>query len=191
MGYEESSQSSDEIFICPEPEYTNDLANGYDQTLRGCYYKGTCEPLFLAMEERAYFILENPKNSGVDIFVNRASYMNMSPAPILVNLYLSDKAKGEIIPCKNVSNANTYFYKREAAGDLLCGRNLMLKGKEANCRFALSAYTTIKTEESGAVLLAPGRCLIAEMASLIPEMNAGAVSSFRWWECRTEEAQCQ
>ncbi|MBE5960646.1 MAG: hypothetical protein E7256_04560 [Lachnospiraceae bacterium] len=191
MGYEENSQSSDEIFICPEPEYTNDMSNGYDQTLRGCYYKGSCEPLFLTIGERAYFILENPKNSGVDVFVNRGIYMNASPAPILVNLYLTAHVKGEIGCCRDVNNANTYFEKKDAGARILGGRNLLLKGGEANTRFALAAYTTHVIDVNGSILLAPGKCLVVEMASLIPEMNASVVSSFAWWECRTEESECE
>ncbi len=191
MRYEESSSSGEEFFTCGEPEFVCDLHNGYIQTLQACYYKGTSRILSGGSTDRSYFILENPKDSCVNVFLNKTMHSNLSSSPIAVATWLCTRVKGELRVSECIDNTNTYFMEKPSKARILYGREIIAKEVNVNCRFSVEPYGIFVAQPAGSILLAPGKCYIAEAQALEGGLGFDMVSSLSWWECPVKNCECK
>ncbi|MBE5960647.1 MAG: hypothetical protein E7256_04565 [Lachnospiraceae bacterium] len=191
MRYEESSSSEEEFFTCREPEFVCDLHNGYIQMLQACYYQGTSRILSGGSMERSYFVLENPKDSNVNVFINKALHSNLSSSAIAVTTYLCSRVKGELRVSECIDNTNTYFSKKQAKARIVYGREAIFKENNANTRFSIPPYGIYSAIPSGSIVLAPGKCYVAEAEALEGSLGFDMISSLGWWECVVRECKCK
>lgn len=191
MRYEESSSSEEEFFTCGEPEFVCDLQNGYIQTLQANYYQGTSRILSGGSMEKSYFVLENPKDSGVNVFINKTLHSSLSSAAIVVTTYLCSRVRGELRVSECIDNTNTYFCKKSPKARIVYGREVMFKDNDANARFSIAPYGIYTAMPSGSILLAPGKCYVAEAEALEGSLGFDIVSSLGWWECPNGDCECK
>lgn len=162
--------------------YVADVRRGYVQTKAGIYYKGTAIPVCGKANEKAYFILANPEDSGVNVFLNKTLHSNLGDSPVGIRTYLCAIPKGRVECSNDITNSNTYKCNKKSKAKIFSGKDLCIAGGDSNYIFTVKGYETFRGSPNGCMLLAPGKCYIAELNSLIDCKGIKGVCSFAWWE---------
>lgn len=183
-------------YFLREPCYAADVGAGYHQTKAGIYYKAQAATQTGNCSDHVFFVLENPRNSGVNIFINKIVLANLSDTPLQIVSYLCGTVKDDIMLSYNVHNTNTYFCCDKPAGKVYSGKNLNIHSEGSDFLLVASSYQTLMGTPSGSILLAPGKCYIAKVTPL-QSKEFKCACSFAWWEedahphcpCKCEQEQ--
>lgn len=181
MRYDEDFGSSD-FCSCKGPEIISDIRNGYRKSLQAEYYKATMELQEVGSLEKVYFVLANPKASGVNVYINRVLSMNFSQVPLGAIRYIGSKIGGNIEISEWIRSTNTYQDKKESMINVYFGKNLFLKELRAESRVSVPPFKTDVSEFNGEILLAPGNCYVTEVAALVLNEDFTTAVSAEWWE---------
>mgnify|MGYP005754155381 CR=1 FL=1 len=169
--------------------YSVDVSAAYCQTLQGCYYKGSMTLAAGNKGDTADFLLVNPKQSRLNLYVNQVLYANLSSANLKVICSIGQtpdavlKSDGTAIPSANVVGTNTVKINHQPGGVIYSGMNFMIKGQmKADTVFTVPSYQTIESMLAGSRILAPGMCFIAQINAIVEENIFESSVSFGWWE---------
>lgn len=177
--------------IDKQPKYTSDVENAYIQSLRGQYYKGCANPLSGRSGTKAYFILENPKRSEVNLFLNKTIHSNLGEIPLIIRTFNCGIIYGGNLRESNcLSNANSNLCYKQPRGRILYGTEVNMSGEKCDYIFTVPKYESFKGAPKGSIIIAPGKAYIAEVCPLIEDANFAGVCSFGWWEERIDYNCC-
>lgn len=169
--------------INKQPQYTSDVETAYIQSLRGQYYKGCAIPLSGISGANAYFILENPMHSGVNLFLNKTIHSNLCEIPLMIRTFNCGIIRsGNLNESKCLSTANSNLCYKQPLGRILYGTEVNMSGEKCDYIFTLPKYESFKGSPKGSIIIAPGKSYIAKVSPLIKGANFTGVCSFGWWE---------
>lgn len=169
--------------VAKQPYYTADVETAYIQSMKGQYYKGCAEPISGVNGEKAYFILENPENSGVNLLLNKTIHANLGTTPLMIRTFNCGKIYcGNLHESKCVSNANSNLCQKKPYGRILYGTKVNISGEKCDYIFTTKQFESFKGSPKGSIIIAPGKVYIAEVSPLIKGTTFTGVCSFGWWE---------
>lgn len=167
------------------PKYVNVPIELYESMI-GKYFIGYADDLQFGKETRAWAMLFNPQNSGVNLHVNvwtvtdisQSSYraqfwFNASPQgiPIVSSLVTPSNTAIQPLPVPKVQLQQASFVVGEPIG-----------GTKAFVRRALPDTTLVETE-NGKLIFPPGGTFLVDLSSFeTPGVIASGRVAFGWWE---------
>ncbi|NCB06447.1 MAG: hypothetical protein EOM69_13120, partial [Clostridia bacterium] len=157
------------------PAYVADVQNAYVQSLSGTYFGGQSREMECCASKKAYVVLHNPCESGVNLFINRVLLANLSATPLRMNEHFCVRCvDGEICHCHCVASCNMRSCERERCNRceygpracLLCGENLSVSGGCQTLTATAQAYETYTEQTHGSIVLTPGCYFVVEVTAL-------------------------
>lgn len=163
------------------------MANSLYHSLQGQYFVGYADNMLFEAEKNAWAALYNPKNSGINLFVNVWTVTSLRQS-IRMQIWINAKLPGQPITSTLVTPANTAICplpKPEVR--LLQASNVTdtpTDGVKAFVRRA-PAGETVVAEEDGKFIIPPGGNFAVFLS--LDEATAECASArvaYGWWEER-------
>lgn len=173
-----------------EPQRFYDNSNipiDLQKSMEGKYFIGQTENLQFGDETYAWAGLINPVNSKSNIYVNVFTITNLSNKEFISQIWLNSDMFEKSYMSKEVSTTNTSLYPvPRPKARLLYNDDILetpLGGVNIFDRI-ISPKSTMKAEENGIFIIAPGSSFILFFKSAI--YDAAAIVAYGWWEekCR-------
>lgn len=160
------------------------IPNPLYKSQKGKYFVGQTQTLTFGPGTNAWGGLVNPKNSGVNLFVNVYTITNFSGYPFPSKVYFNTFPPGHPLTSRLVSPSNTtrvsipkvkIQFVRSTTGNPTGGTNVFLR--------EVSPRTTLVSEEDGKFIIPPGGSFILFLGGH-PSGIVKARLAFGWWEER-------
>ncbi|ULO07660.1 hypothetical protein H1230_01910 [Paenibacillus sp. 19GGS1-52] len=164
------------------------IPNPLFKSLEGKYFVGQTQILTFGRGTNAWGGLINPKNSGVNLFVNVYTVTNFSGKSFPAKVFLNSLPPGHPLTSRLVSPTNTsrnsipkvkIQFVRSTMGIPRGGTNVFLR--------ETSPKATLVSEEDGKFIIPPGGSFVIFLAG----PRSGIVKSkiaFGWWEEKRKSA---
>lgn len=165
-----------------KPISTVDISDGHTQTKQKRYYYGRGNVLNVAPRGNAVYVLHNPIDSGVNVWVNRTTLTNLSKNPLVNKIILFTSVVQKLKRSAQVANSNTSGgINRKGKAQIFYGTNATIKkGGVDPFLNSLTPYETFIIPINGSTLIAPGQSRIIELTTLTGKGKCCV--SFNWWE---------
>ena len=170
------------------PPQVATMPNSLYHSLQGQYFVGYADEMYFDRDKNAWAALANPRNSGVNLFVNVWTVTDLHQPPIRMQIWLNSNLPGEYTISELVTPANTaitplprprvrLLEASNVAGTPTGGIKAFVRRTEPE--------ETIVSEEEGKFIIPPGGNFAIFLSS--PE-GIDAPSKVRvaygWWEQR-------
>lgn len=170
---------------CKLPPQTASMANSLYHSLQGQYFVGYADNMIFEPGKNAWAALYNPKNSGVNLFVNVWTVTSLQQ-PVRIQIWINSKLPGQPISSMLVTPANTAIHPLpEPEVRLLQVSNVEdtpAGGVKAFVRRA-PAEETIVAEEDGKFIIPPGgNFAVFLSADQVTTECASVRAAYGWWE---------
>ena len=152
------------------------------QSEEGNYFIGQT-PILTGEGGRALAALVNPRNSGVNIYVNAITVTNLSELSVSAEIYLKYKVKGGLIS-DLVSSANLAFNPDPTPKGQIQYLNTVT---EAPCT-SIPIFTRIVSPSStlvidgSQIIIPPGESLVVYLGEILSIEPDSTKVAFGWWE---------
>lgn len=157
------------------------IANSLDKSLKGTYFIGQT-PTLILNDNIAYGALFNPKNSGVNLFVNVFTITNFSDKPLTAKIWINSVPPSHGHESPLVTTTNTaicpapispvkIIYKMDSC-PITTGVNAFDR--------VIPGQSTIVAEEDGKYIVPPNKFFIISLTSTAPGPIRVAIA-FGWW----------
>jgi hypothetical protein len=162
------------------------MANSLYHSLLGQYFVGFADNMSFGVNEYAFAALANPRNSGVNLFVNVWTVTNLNAPPVLAQIFLNSRLTGAIDESQHVTPTNTAIRPLSRPRvHLIQASNICAApycGTEAYERI-IPAVETVADEEDGKFIIPPG----GNFAVFLSDPTGSAAKTdgkvaFGWWE---------
>lgn len=164
------------------PTYTATVGEGYIQSICCDYYYGTSPQINIGRGNDALVVLVNPRDSGIDLYLNKLSCANYSNSPIAVEVYTMATLGGEITQSDRIAPGNNGCDFCNGEGQIFYGDdNTISNGVQVYSR-SIEAYRTSDGYPNGSIILQPGSTRAYLIKVINPNETAVASLSFAWWE---------
>lgn len=155
-------------------------------SLQGQYFVGYADNMFFEKDRNAWAALANPRNSGVNLFINVWTVTDLNEPPIRMQIWLNSILTGDYTISSLVTPANTAINPLpKPRVQLLQASNVSSVpegGIKAFVRRTLPGETVI-AEEEGKFIIPPGGNFAIFLSN--PEginIPASTRVAFGWWE---------
>ena len=176
------NQYSGKIKNIKIPYYTADIKDGYIQNKVGNVFRGQGEILSFGPEYNSVYVLSNPKDSNINLFLRTLMYTNLSPTSMGVNVIYYGEVNGDLIKSCNVANGNTTYQNLKSISSIYSGSNVKINCGVTVCTYSIQGYSTYRAPINGSLLLAPGMNHIIEVFPINCNQLGYGVVGFDWWE---------
>jgi len=168
------------------PEQFAVMANSLYHSLKGQYFVGYADDMFFEKTRNAWAALYNPPDSGVNLFVNVWSVINLYEPPIRMQIWLNSSLPGNYAPSLFITPANTAIYPLPVPKVKL----MQASNVEGNPTGGVKAFArrtipneTIAVDEEGKFIIPPGGNFAIFLSN--PEgqsVTAQTRIGYGWWE---------
>ena len=155
------------------------------QSLKGDYFIGYGDNLSLGNGTSAWARLYNPRNSGVNLFVNVWTVTDISNSSFRAQFWFNAYPPGEFTQSDLVTPTNTTIcplpkpqVKLQLASNV---KGEPIGGTKAFVRRGEPGTTVVETE-NGKLIFPPGGSFLVFMSIDDPNVAAGGRIAFGWWE---------
>lgn len=165
------------------------IPNPLYKSTQGTYFVGQTKLLTFGRGSHAWGGLVNPRQSGVDLYVNVYTITNFSGQPFPAKVYLNARPPGHAITSTLVSPSNTtritrprakLQYTKSTTGTPSGGTNVFLR--------EVSPRTTLVSEEDGKFIIPPGGSFLLFLQGP-STYKVSARVALGWWEERRKFKQ--
>lgn len=157
-----------------------DVATGYIQTKKNQLFIGQGE--VLSFDKTAYYILRNPSDSDVNIFVRTIFLSNNSALSVSAKIIYYSKVSGDLKKSTSIASGNTYDTCPNNKGIILSGIDMSVKNGVEVITHNLPPYHSYRTQAQGSVLIAPGMNHVVKITPLNCGGSGTCIVGFGWWE---------
>lgn len=168
---------------------TADIMDGYIKVKENKVFRSAV--VEVCAENAAYFVLRNPQNSNVNVFLRTLHLTNYSSAPLSYEIYYyGDLTKK--LPRTQVVSGNTYDTTPNNQARVYAGTNTSIVNGVKTIIHNVPAYESYRTWAQGSVLIAPGMNHIIKVVPLTDNLNPHCAVTFDWWEepiCKSERLE--
>lgn len=194
--------SKDDNFILSDTSYTDSNSdfiyeniydeefdlNAYQKNKLGYYFRCECGAIPCSFEDGGYFILANPKNSEVNLFLNVSYNTNLSEIPLQASAYYFGKIKGDLKETKKIISGNPYTKDTiKSKAKIFYGFDAELLRGVNTYTFSIEPFSTFKDIPSGSIIIPPGYIHIVKVCSSYENKTGLCCASFAWWEKSIDE----
>ena len=181
-----STNNNSKSIVPWEFKNSNDISNGYSQSKILSLFNGVSEEMDCGGNstfDRAYFLLSNPINSSVNIYVKNSIISNHSPNAIITNIYYCvDDIVGTFKSSDYISITNSNSSGTIPYGKIFFGNDLDKIYGIYGQNITVPPYGTHVSSENGSIILSPGFSYLFEIFPTNKEFVSNFVMSFSWWE---------
>lgn len=156
------------------------------ESVKGCYYIGYADNLNFGQSKSAWARLYNPRESGVNLFVNVWTVTDISSSPFRAQFWFNSSPPGAYSESTNVTPSNTaYRPKPRPKVRLQQASNVVgepIGGVKAFVRRGEPGTTVVETE-NGKLIFPPGGSFLVFISLAENETKtAEGRIAFGWWE---------
>ena len=152
------------------------------QSEEGNYFIGQT-PILTGEGGRALAALVNPRNSGVNIYVNAITVTNLSELSVSAEIYLKYKVKGGLVS-DLVSSANLAFNPDPTPKGQIQYLNTVTEAPSTSIPIftrIVSPSSTLVIDGSQ-IIIPPGESLVVYLGGILPIEPDSTKVAFGWWE---------
>ena len=171
---------------CHLPTQVAIMANSLYHSLKGEYFVGYADNMFFEKDKNAWAALVNPKNSGVNLFVNVWTVTDLFEPPIRMQIWFNSQLPGDPTRSKLVTPANTAINPLPVPKiQILQASNVIgdpTGGTKGFVRRTLPGETVV-SEEEGKFIIPPGGNFALFLSN--PDginQPASTRVAYGWWE---------
>ena len=151
------------------------------QSEEGNYFIGQT-PILTGEGGRALVTLVNPRNSGVNIFLNAITVTNLSELSVSAEIYVNYKVKRGLVS-DLVSSANLAFNCDHPQGQIQYLNTITEAPNTSIPIFTriVSPSSTLVIDGSQ-IIIPPGQSLVVYLGGILPIEADSTKVAFGWWE---------
>lgn len=173
-------------FPCRLPPQVAAMANSLYHSLQGQYFVGYADNMYFEKDKNAWAALYNPKNSGVNLFVNVWTVTDLSEPPIRMQIWINADLPGDPTKSRLVTPANTAICPLPIPKvKILQASNvegMPQNGVKAFVRRGVYGETIV-AEEDGKFIIPPGGNFAVFLSSSEETSAPFSVrEAYGWWE---------
>ena len=162
------------------------MANSLYHSLQGQYFVGYADDLYFQKDRNAWAMLYNPRDSGVNLFVNVWTVTELNDPPIRMQIWFNARLPGRPTESTLVTPSNTAIYPpSKPKVKLLQASDVVgdpIGGVKAFVRRTLPGETVV-SEEEGKFIIPPGGNFAIFLSNPEgPDVTANARVAYGWWE---------
>lgn len=155
----------------------------YIQKTSEIYFRGQGSELYCTDISPAYFILKNPKDSGVNIVLDNCAHTNLSGVPVRMAAHYrcSDFPINEA-PSKSVISVYTCSCPNIKPKGEIYSINIDDIPSIKHCTFAVPPFNNVPIEPLNGIFIPPGALHIIRFTALVSNERALVSETFGWSE---------
>lgn len=165
---------------------TCNISTACNQSKNLSLFKGVSDEMYCGGNttfEYAYFLLSNPNDSNVNIFVQNTITTNYSNYPISSKVYYCvEDIMGNLDSSNNITITNSNSSGKMPYGKIYFGNDLDKIYGTYGHNLIISPYSMYKSSENGDVIISPGYSYLFEINPINIENDSNFIMSFSWWE---------
>lgn len=183
MAYENYNNKAEP---CRIPMQVAEMSNSLYHSIQGQYFVGYADNMFFEADKNAWAALVNPKNSGVNLFVNVWTVTDLFEPPIRMQIWINSILPGDPFQSRLITPSNTainplpvprvrLFQASNVVGD-------PEGGVKAFVRRTLPGETVV-AEEDGKFIIPPGGNFAVFLSNPYGVNKPASVRvAYGWWE---------
>lgn len=165
------------------PQYTASVSEAYIQSKCCEYYIGTTKRIAIGNGVNGVVVLSNPKDSRVNLCVNKTNSSNLSNSPISVDVFSCAMIDGNLV------KSYDYIQGNLACSELTKPKGQILYGADVNATngvhiqiLTIPPFQVLKGNTSGSVIIPPGAQRIYVFQTINIKETATIAMGLAWWE---------
>jgi len=172
--------------FCQLPKQTAVMANSLYHSLQGQYFVGYADNLYFENDKNAWAALVNPRDSGVNLFVNVWTVTDLYEPPIRMQIWFNSCLPGDYTISDLVTPSNTAIFPLPQPKVFLMQASNVegtpMGGVKGFVRRTLPGETIV-AEEDGKFIIPPGGNFAIFLSSPEGEnLPVSARVAYGWWE---------
>ena len=150
------------------------------------YFVGYADNMFFEKDKSAWAALYNPRNSGINLFVNVWTVTDLYEPPIRLQIWLNSKLPGDSTESRLVSPSNTAVRPLASPKVRLLQASNVIGDPEDGVKAFVRRTTpgeTVVAEEDGKFIIPPGGNFAVFLSnSEGANIPASVRVAYGWWE---------
>ncbi|MDD6214294.1 MAG: hypothetical protein PUB42_03840 [Firmicutes bacterium] len=173
------------------PKCSADISEGLFENDLGLFFKSSSRNAEFSVRDDVYCVLENPKNSGVTIFLSEVFLASLSGTTLHARGFITKDTCQIEDCCKKISTETCLFCGRPKGKIYLCKKLSEHSARPTDVCFDVPAYDTHTEYTEGRIALKSGEAFVLKVT---PSTSCGGAArgafAFAWWEIPHKDNDC-
>lgn len=173
------------------PKCSADISEGLFENNLGLFYKSSSRNAEFSARDGVYCVLENPKHSGMTIFLSEVFLASLSGTALSARSFITEDTCRLEHCCKKISTETCLFCGHPKGKIHLCEKVSEHGTRPADICFTVPAYDTHTEDTEGQIALKPGEAFVLKVT---PVTSCGGAArgafAFAWWEIPDKDEDC-